>query len=194
MFFCLLLLVLSFCRDLSFTFVWTVSSPCVDSLVARLPTSHYPVSDQSMHTSANYLQADHLVRRADIFEAEGNAAPTEVLEPQEADHSHLQGGRSPSVGDTSRLPPSSKASSVSEVETAGLAPKERHLYPCASEAEKSSLCRRMLGSRLIRVLNYVCCYLAVPSVSASAHQRKALNQNSIAGRRIMVRYRRRRRL
>ncbi|CAM9627544.1 unnamed protein product [Ectocarpus sp. 6 AP-2014] len=59
-------------------------------------------------------EADHLVRRADIFEAEGNAAPTEVLEPQEADHSHLPGGRSPSqaaVGDTSRLPPSSKASS-----------------------------------------------------------------------------------
>ncbi|CAM9318819.1 unnamed protein product [Ectocarpus sp. 4 AP-2014] len=64
-------------------------------------------------------EADHLVRRADIFEAEGNAAPTEVLEPQEADHSHLPGRRSPSqaaVGDTSRLPPSSKASSVSEEE------------------------------------------------------------------------------
>ncbi|CAM9494748.1 unnamed protein product [Ectocarpus sp. 12 AP-2014] len=64
-------------------------------------------------------EADHLVRRADIFEAEGNAAPTEVLEPQEADHSHLQGGRSPpqaAVGDTCRLPPSSKASSVSEEE------------------------------------------------------------------------------
>lgn len=80
-----------------------------------------------MHTTANYLQADHLVRRADIFEAEGNDVPTEVLEPQEADHSHLQGGRRPSraaVGDISRVPPSSMASSVSEVKTAALARRE----------------------------------------------------------------------
>ncbi|CAM9718430.1 unnamed protein product [Ectocarpus fasciculatus] len=66
-------------------------------------------------------EADHLVRRADIFEAEGNDVPTEVLEPQEADHSHVQGKRRPSqaaAGDIFRLPPSSKASSVSEAETA----------------------------------------------------------------------------